>query len=57
MAASAVSQNPFFKSYFFKSKKEGLVSQKVLFAVARKLIRVICAMLSQRTYFREMEAL
>jgi transposase len=57
MAASVVSQNAFFKSYFLKRKKEGLAPQKVLFAVAHKLIRVIYAMLSQRTYFREMEAL
>lgn len=56
MAASVVSQNPFFKSYFFKRKKEGLAPQKVLFAVAHKLIRVIYAMLSQRTSFMGKEA-
>jgi transposase len=57
MAASVVSQNPFFKSYFFKRKKECLAPQKALFAVAHKLIRVIYAMLSQRTFFREMETI
>jgi len=56
MAASVVSQNPFFKAYFFKRKKEGLAPQKVLFAVAHKLIRVIYAMLSQRTFFMESKA-
>jgi transposase len=57
MASSVVSKNAFFKSYFLKRKKEGLTPQKVLFAVAHKLIRVIYAMLSQRTYFKEMETL
>lgn len=57
MAASVVTKNPFFKSYFLKRKREGLAPQKILFAVAHKLIRVIYALLSQRTYFKEMEAL
>jgi transposase len=39
---SVVSQNVFFKAYFLRRKKEeGLPSQKALFAVAHKLIRVI----------------
>jgi transposase len=57
MAASVASQNPFFKSYFIKRKKEGLAPQKALFAVAHKLIRVIYVMLCQRTYFMGREAL
>ena len=57
MAASVVAKNSFFKTYFLKRKREGLAPQKVLFAVAHKLIRVIYALLSQRTYFKEMEAL
>jgi hypothetical protein len=36
-------------------KGEGLPPQKALFAVAHKLIRVIFAMLSKRTYFKVKE--
>ncbi len=57
MAASVVSQNTFFKAYFLRRKREGLPPQKALFAVAHKLIRVIFAMLSQRTYFKIKEAI
>jgi transposase len=52
MTASVVSQNAFFKAYFLKRKQEGLAPQKALFATAHKLIRVIFAMLSQRTHFK-----
>jgi len=55
--ASVVSQNTFFKAYFLRRKREGLPSQKALFAVAHKLIRVIFEMLSQRTYFKIKEAI
>jgi transposase len=57
MTASVVSQNTFFKTYFLRRKREGLPPQKALFAVAHKLIRVIFAMLSQRTYFRTKEVI
>ena len=56
MTACVVSQNAFFKAYFLKRKREGLPPQKALFATAHKLIRVIFAMLSQRTYFQVKEA-
>jgi transposase len=56
MTASVVSQNAFFKAYFLRRKREGLAPQKALFATAHKLIRVIFAMLSQRTYFKVKEA-
>jgi transposase len=52
MTASVVSQNTLFKTYFLKRKREGLAPQKALFATAHKLIRVIFAMLSQRTHFK-----
>jgi len=55
MTASVVSQNAFFKAYFLKRKREGLAPQKALFATAHKLIRVIFAMLSQRTHFKVKE--
>ena len=57
MTTSVVSQNVFFKTYFLRRKKEGLPPQKALFAVAHKLIRVIFAMLSHRTYFKAEEAI
>jgi transposase len=57
MTASVVSQNTFFKAYFLKRKREGLVPQKGIFAGAHKLIRVIFAMLSQQTYFKVKEAI
>jgi len=57
MTASVVSQNAFFKAYFHKRKREGLAPQKALFATAHKLIRIIFAMLSQRTYFNVEEAI
>jgi transposase len=52
MTAAVVSQNVFFKAYFLRRKKEGLVPPKALLGTAHKLIRVIFAMLSHRTYFR-----
>lgn len=52
MTASVVSQNAFFKAYFTRRKREGLIPQKALLATAHKLIRVIFAMLSHRTYFQ-----
>jgi transposase len=52
MTAAVVSQNAFFKAYFLRRKREGLVPQKALLATTHKLIRVIFAMLSHRTYFQ-----
>jgi transposase len=56
MANSVVIKNAFFKAYYWKRKKEGLAPRKALFAVSHKLIRVIYAMLSQKTYFMGREA-
>ena len=52
MASAVVSQNAFFKAYFLRRKREGLKPQRALLATAHKLIRVIFAMLSHRTYFQ-----
>ena len=52
MASAVVSQNAFFKAYFVRRKREGLTPQRALLATAHKLIRVIFAMLSHRTYFQ-----
>ncbi len=57
MTAFVVSRNTCFRTYFQKRKAEGLAPQKALFATAHKLIRVIFAMLSQRTFFKVKEAI
>jgi transposase len=57
MAAAVASKNPLFRAYFLKRKKEGMAPQKALFATAHKLIRVIFALLSTRTYFHPKEAI
>jgi len=50
-------QNAFFKAYFLKRKREGLPPQQALFAAVRKLLRVILAMLTRRTYFKPKEVI
>jgi len=57
MVVSLVRQNAVFKAYFLKRKSEVLPPQKALFATAHKLIRVIFAMLSNRTYFKPKEVI
>jgi transposase len=57
MTMAVVSKNPFFKAYFLRRKREGLPPQKALFATAHKLLRIIFAMLSNRTYFKVKEAI
>jgi len=57
MAAAVASKNPFFKAYFLRRKTEGLPPQKALFATAHKLLRVIFAMLSNRTDFKPKEVI
>jgi hypothetical protein len=57
MAAAVASKNPFFKVYFLRRRREGLPPQKALFATAHKLLRVIFAMLTQRTYFKPKEVI
>jgi hypothetical protein len=51
-----VEDNSFFKEYFIRRKKEGISPQKALFAVTHKLIRLIFAMLTNRTYFNPKDA-
>jgi hypothetical protein len=51
MSAAVVRKNAFFKAYFLRRKRKGLIPQKALLATAHKLIRVIFAMLSYRAYF------
>jgi len=57
MTSSAVQRTGVFKTYFLKRKREGLKPQKALFATAHKLLRVLFAMLTQRTYFGKKEVM
>ena len=51
MASPVVEHNTSFRAYSERRKKEGMSPQKAIFATAHKLIRVIFAMLTHRTYF------
>jgi transposase len=57
MTVAVASKNPFFTAYFLKRKRQGLPPQKALFATAHKLLRIIFAMLSNRTYFNPKEVI
>jgi len=53
MTKNVIHHNAMFRKYFMKKRKEGQPFKKAIFATAHKLIRVIFAMLSQRTMFKE----
>jgi hypothetical protein len=53
MTAAVGSNNPFFKAYFRRRKKEGVVPQRAPLATAHKPISVIFATHSHWTYFQE----
>jgi transposase len=53
MTVSVIHHNPTFRKYFFKKRNEGQPFKKAVFATAHKLIRVIFAMLSKKTFFKE----
>lgn len=53
MTVRVINHNPTFRKYYFKKRNEGQPFKKAVFATAHKLIRVIFAMLSKRTYFQE----
>lgn len=53
MTGSVISHNRVFKEYFLKKKAEGQAPKKAIFATSHKLLRLIHAMLSQRTHFQE----
>jgi len=52
MTVRVINHNPTFRKYFFKKRNEGQPFKKAVFATAHKLMRVIFAMLSHRTYFQ-----
>jgi len=53
MTINVIQHNSIFKNYFLKKRKEGQPFKKAVFATAHKLMRVIFAMLSQRTMFKK----
>jgi transposase len=53
MTISVIHHNPLFRNYFLKRRNEGQPFKKAVFATAHKLMRVIYAMLSSRTFFKE----
>jgi len=53
MTMRVINHNPMFRKYFLKKRNEGQPVKKAIFATSHKLMRVIFAMLSKRSYFRE----
>ena len=53
MTLCAVRSKNAFREYFLRRKQEGLPPKKAILATAHKLIRVIFAMLSNKTLFRK----
>ena len=53
MTTSAIEPNATFRAYYSKKRSEGQPFKKAVFATAHKLIRVIFAMLTQRTMVKE----
>jgi len=53
MTTCVLQHNATFRAYFMKKRSEGQPFKKAVFATAHKLVRVIFAMLTQRTMFRE----
>jgi transposase len=51
MSTKVIIFNDFFKAYFLKRKRDGLPYKMAVLATAHKLIRIIFAMLSNKTFF------
>jgi transposase len=52
MTLCAVRSHNIFREYFLKRKEEGLPPKKAILATAHKLLRVLFAMLTSKSYFR-----
>jgi len=52
MSTKVIMYNDFFKEYYLKRREDGLPYKKAVLATAHKLIRVIFAMLTNKTYFK-----
>ena len=53
MTTCVVRSNNIFRQYFLKRKEEGLPPKKAILATAHKLLRVLFAMLTAKSYFRK----
>lgn len=53
MTTCVVRSNNIFRQYFLKRKAEGLPPKKAILATAHKLLRVLFAMLTTKSYFRK----
>ncbi len=53
MTVCVIQHNPTFREYFMKRKEAGQPFKKAALATAHKLVRVMFAMLTQRTHFKE----
>ncbi len=53
MTTHVIEHNAIFRTYYTKKRSEGQPFKKAVFATAHKLIRLIFAMLTQRTMFKE----
>jgi transposase len=53
MTLCAVRSQNIFREYFLKRKGEGLPAKKAILATAHKLLRVLFAMLTSKSYFRK----
>jgi transposase len=53
MTTCVVRSNNIFRQYFLKRKQEGLPPKKAILATAHKLLRVLFAMLTTKSYFRK----
>ncbi len=51
MTTKVIMFNERFREYYLKRKKDGLPYKMAVLATAHKLIRVIYAMLSKKTFF------
>jgi len=53
MTTCVIQHNATFRAYFMQKRSEGQPFNKAVFATAHKLVRVLFAMLTQRTMFKE----
>lgn len=51
MTTKAIISNAFFRAYYFKRRKDGLIYKMAVLATAHKLIRVMFSMLMHERYF------
>jgi hypothetical protein len=53
MTLCVVRSRNVFREYFLRRKGEGIPAKKAILATAHKLLRVLFAMLSRKSYFQK----